>query len=48
VITDKAGPHLRVLDDLVAAAAPVTEQYDNNPIASDHARWKARLRPCTG
>ena len=46
--TDKAGPYLRVLDDLVAAAAHVTEQYDNNPIESDHARLKARLRPMRG
>ena len=48
VTTDKAGPYLRVLDELVPAAAHITEQYDNNPIESDHARWKARLRPCTG
>jgi hypothetical protein len=44
VTTDKAGPYLRVLDDLIPAAAHVTEQYDNNPIESDHARLKARLR----
>jgi IS6 family transposase len=30
VTTDKAGPYLRVLDDLVPAAARVTEQYANN------------------
>jgi IS6 family transposase len=48
VTTDKAGPYLRVLDDLVPAAAHVTEQYDNNPIESDHARLKARLRPMRG
>ena len=46
--TDKAGPYLRVLDDLIPAAAHVTEQYDNNPIESDHARLKARLRPMRG
>ena len=46
--TDKAGPYLRVLDDLIPAAARVTEQYDNNPIGSDHARLKARLRPMRG
>ena len=48
VTTDKAGPYLRVLDELVPAAAHVTEQYDNNPIESDHARLKARLRPMRG
>ena len=48
VTTDKAGPYLRVLDELVPAAAHVTEQYDNNPIESDHARLKARLRPRRG
>jgi transposase-like protein len=26
----------------------VTEQYANNPIESDHARLKARLRPMRG
>jgi transposase-like protein len=35
VTTDKAGPHLRVLDDLVPAAAHVTEQYSNNRIEAD-------------
>jgi IS6 family transposase len=34
VTTGQAGPYLRVLDDLVPAAAHVTEQYDNNPIAA--------------
>ena len=32
VTTDKAGPHLRVLAELVPAAAHITEQYSNNPI----------------
>jgi hypothetical protein len=48
VTTDKAGPYLRVLDDLMPAATHVTEQYDNNPIESDHAGLKARLRPIRG
>ena len=48
VSTDKAGPYLRVLDDLMPAAAHVTEQYDNNPIESDHAGLNARLRPMRG
>ena len=48
VTTDKAGPYLRVLDELVPAAAHVTDRYDNNSIESDHARLKARLRPMRG
>ena len=48
VTTDKAGPYLRVLDELVPAAAHITEQYANDPIESDHARLKARLRPMRG
>jgi IS6 family transposase len=48
VTTDKAGPYLRVIDDLVSAAAHVTEQYGNNRIESDYARLKARLRPMLG
>ena len=48
VTTDKAGPYLRVLDDLVPTAAHVTEQYCNNRIEADHARLKARLRPMRG
>ena len=48
VTTDKAGPYLRVLDELVPAAAHVTEQYGNNRVESDHARLKARLRPMRG
>jgi IS6 family transposase len=48
VTTDKAGPYLRDLDELVPAAAHVTEQYGNNPVESDHARLKSRLRPMRG
>jgi len=48
VTTDKAGPYLRVLDDLVPAAAHMTEQYSNNRIEADHGRLKARLRPMRG
>jgi len=48
VTTDQAGPYLRVIDELAPAVAHVTEQYDNNPIESDHARLKARLRPMRG
>jgi IS6 family transposase len=48
VSTDKAGPYLRVLDELLLAAAHITEQYGNNPIEADHARLKVRLRPMRG
>ena len=48
VTTDKAGPYLRVLDELVPAAAHLTEQYGNNRVESDHARLKARRRPIRG
>jgi len=48
VTTDKAGPYLRVLDELVPTARHVTEQYANNRIESDHAPLKARLRPMRG
>ena len=43
VTTDKAGPYLRILDELVPTAAHVTEQYSNNQIEADHGRLKARL-----
>jgi transposase-like protein len=48
VTTDKAGPYLRVLDELVPAAAHLTEQHGNNRIEADHGRLKARLRPMRG
>jgi IS6 family transposase len=48
VTTDKAGPYLRVLEELVRAAAHVTEQYGNNRVEADHGRLKARLRPMRG
>jgi transposase, IS6 family len=37
-----------VTDELVPAAAHVTEQVANNPAEADHARLKARLRPMRG
>jgi transposase, IS6 family len=37
-----------VIEELLPAACHVTEQYANNPIESDHARLKARLRPMRG
>jgi transposase-like protein len=41
VTTDKAGPYLRVLDELIPTAAHVTEQFANNRAEADHARLKA-------
>ena len=46
--TDKAGPYLRVLDELVQTAMHVTEQYANNRIEADRAALKARLHPMRG
>jgi transposase-like protein len=37
-----------VLDELLAAARHVTEQYANNPIEADHGRLKSRPRPMRG
>jgi IS6 family transposase len=48
VTTDHAAAYLRVLDELVPASCHVTEQYGNNPIESDHARLKSRLRAMRG
>ena len=48
VTTDKAGPYLRVLDELVPNAVHVTEQYANNRVEADHVRLRARLRPMRG
>src|SRR5206468_2969434 len=48
VTTDRAPVYPRVVEDLVPAARPVTEQYANNIIEADHGRLKARLRPMRG
>jgi transposase-like protein len=48
VTTDKTGPYLRVLEELLPAAVHVTEQYGNNRVEADHGRLKARLRPMRG
>ena len=48
VTTDKAGPYLRVVDELTPMAVHVTEQYSNNRIEADHGRLKAWLRPMRG
>ena len=41
VTTDKAGPYLRVIDELVPTAAHVTEQYDTDEIVKGPARAAA-------
>ena len=46
--TDKAPAYPRVLDELVAAACHITDQYGNNLIEADHGRLKARLQPMRG
>jgi hypothetical protein len=38
VTTDEASPYPRVLDELVPAAAHVTEQYANR-VEADHGRF---------
>jgi transposase-like protein len=48
VSTDRAPTYPRVLDELVPSARHIVEQYTNNPIESDHGRFKARLRPMRG
>ena len=48
-VTNRQGrAYLRVLGDLIPAAAHVTEQYANNRVEADHGRLKARLRPMRG
>jgi transposase, IS6 family len=48
VSTDRASTYPRVLDDLLASACHVTEQYANNAFEADHGRLKSRLRPMRG
>jgi transposase-like protein len=48
VTTDRAPVYPRVIDELTPAARHVTEQYANNRVEADHARFKARLRPMRG
>jgi transposase-like protein len=49
VTTDRAPAYLNVLAELLPAAPPITERYENNnPIEADHGRLKAQLRPMRG
>jgi transposase-like protein len=46
VVTDKAPSLLRALDELLPDAGHDTERLAHDRAESDHARLKARLRPC--
>jgi transposase, IS6 family len=48
VSTDQAPAYPRVVDELLPAARHVIERYSNNPIESDHGRFKSRLWPMRG
>jgi transposase, IS6 family len=48
VTTDRAPVYPRVLEQLVPAAAHVTEQYANHRVETDYGRLEARLRPMRG
>jgi transposase-like protein len=48
VVTDAAPVHPVVLDDLIPSAWHHVERYANNPVESDHAQLKRRLRPMRG
>jgi transposase-like protein len=48
VVTDAAPVYPAVLDDLIQSAWHHVEQWANNPIESDHAQLKRRLRPMRG
>jgi transposase-like protein len=48
VVTDAASVYPAVLDELIPSAWHHVEQYANNPIESDHGRFKHRLRAMRG
>jgi len=48
VVTDAAPAYPAVLDELIPAAWHHVERYANNPIESDHAQLKRRLRQMRG
>ncbi len=48
VTTDRAAAYPRVLDEQLPAAQHIDDRYANNPIETDHGRFKARLRPMRG
>jgi transposase-like protein len=48
VVTDAAAVYPAVLDELVPSTWHHVERWANNPIESDHAQLKRRLRPMRG
>ncbi len=48
VSTDQAPAYPRVIEELMATACHVTEQYATNSVETDHGLLKARLRPMRG
>ena len=48
VVTDAAPVYPAVLDELIPSAWHHVERYANNPVESDHAQLKRRLRPMRG
>jgi transposase-like protein len=48
VVTDAAPAYPVLLDDLIPSACHHVERYANNPVESDHAQLKRRLRPMRG
>jgi transposase-like protein len=48
VVTDGASVYPAVLDELIPSAWHHVERYANNPVESDHAQLKRRLRRCAG
>jgi transposase-like protein len=48
VVTDAAPAYSAVLDELIPSAWHHVERFANNPVESDHAQLKRRLRPMRG
>jgi len=48
VITDRAPALASVVEELVPAVLSHTGRYENNRVACDHGRPKARLKPMRG
>ena len=48
VVTDAAPAYSAVLDGLIPSAWHHVERFANNPVESDHAQLKRRLRPMRG
>ena len=48
VVTDAAPAYPAVLDELIPSAWHHVERFANNPVESDHAQLRRRLRPMRG